>query len=496
MAKEPHASSRLWGGRFLSGPNAVAEHFGSSLRHDRRLWAVDLQGSRAYARALARCGLLTSQQLHEIEQGLEKVEAEWANGSIEELPHDEDIHSINERRLKEVIGEVAGMLHTGRSRNDQVVTDLRIWMRNSIDEVQSLLWLLIHNMVSRAATDIDLLFPGYTHMQRAQPVRWSHWIMGHAVALCRDADRLSELLCRTNVLPLGSGAIAGNPFNIDREFLRKELGFYSISLNSIDATGDRDFVVEYLFWASLLMLHLSRLAGDVILFCSVEFGFVSLDDAYSTGSSLMPQKKNPDSLELVRAMAGRLYGRLTGFMMQLKGISSGYSKDLQEDKEAVFDCHDTVRNVLHVITGVISTLKVNPEAMHDALSPEMLATDLAYYLVRKGVPFRKAHDLAGKAVILAEFQHIPLNQMSLEALRHVSPLFDQDVLAVWNFEHSVEQYKAAGGTSRSSVLQQITKLRQWLDSTFKESNVTPGDMISSNGKKDGEKAKPSASPHS
>uniref|UniRef100_A0A8C4WYL5 Argininosuccinate lyase n=1 Tax=Eptatretus burgeri TaxID=7764 RepID=A0A8C4WYL5_EPTBU len=241
----------------------------------------------------------------------------------------------------------------------------------------------------------------------------------YAVALCRDSDRLSELLCRTNVLPLGSGAIAGNPFNIDREFLRKELGFSSISLNSIDATGDRDFIAEYLFWASLLMSHLSRLASDVILFCSVEFGFISLDDAYSTGSSLMPQKKNPDSLELVRAMAGRLYGRLTGLMMQIKGLSSGYSKDLQADKEAVFDCHDTVHNVLHILTGIISTLKVNPEAMRNALSPEMLATDLAYYLVRKGVPFRKAHDTAGKAVILAESQHIPLNQMSPEALQHV-----------------------------------------------------------------------------
>uniref|UniRef100_A0A7N8Y0I6 Argininosuccinate lyase n=1 Tax=Mastacembelus armatus TaxID=205130 RepID=A0A7N8Y0I6_9TELE len=368
---------------------------------------------------------------------------EWSKGIFVIQPGDEDIHTANERRLKELIGEAAGKLHTGRSRNDQVVTDMRLWMRDAISTVTENALQLISTMVERAAAEIDVLFPGYTHMQRAQPIRWSHWILSHAVALSRDVDCLQEIKRRVNVLPL-------------------ELGFDAISLNSMDATGQRDFVVEFLFWASLCLTHLSKMAEDLMLYSTKEFSFITLSDAYSTGSSLMPQKKNADSLELIRSKAGRVFGRCAGFMMTLKGLPSSYNKDLQEDKEAMFDCYDTVHAVLQVTSGVMSTLKINQSVMEAALSPDMLATDLAYYLVRKGVPFREAHGISGKAVFTAESKNITLNQLTVEDLSAISPLFGSDVSSVWNYRSSVEQYSAPGGTAKSSVTAQVEHLRNWL----------------------------------
>uniref|UniRef100_A0A8I5U6L1 Argininosuccinate lyase n=1 Tax=Pongo abelii TaxID=9601 RepID=A0A8I5U6L1_PONAB len=439
MASE---SGKLWGGRFVGAVDPIMEKFNASIAYDRHLWEVDVQGSKAYSRGLEKAGLLTKAEMDQILHGLDKVAEEWAQGTFKLNSNDEDIHTANERRLKELIGETAGKLHTGRSRNDQVVTDLRLWMRQTCSTLSGLLWELIRTMVDRAEAERDVLFPGYTHLQRAQPIRWSHWILSHAVALTRDSERLLEVRKRINVLPLGSGAIAGNPLGVDRELLRAELNFGAITLNSMDATSERDFVAEFLFWASLCMTHLSRMAEDLILYCSKEFSFVQLSDAYSTGSSLMPQKKNPDSLELIRSKAGRVFGR--------------------EDKEAVFEVSDTMSAVLQVATGVISTLQIHQENMGQALSPDMLATDLAYYLVRKGMPFRQAHEASGKAVFMAETKGVALNQLSLQELQTISPLFSGDVSCVWDYGHSVEQYGALGGTARSSVDWQIRQVRALL----------------------------------
>ncbi|XP_023818374.1 argininosuccinate lyase [Oryzias latipes] len=454
--------NKLWGGRFVGDTDPIMEKFNASIGYDQRMWDADIRGSKAYVKALEKAQLVSSEEKEQILRGMDQISEEWSKGNFVIRPGDEDIHTANERRLKELIGAPAGKLHTGRSRNDQVVTDMRLWMRDAITTLTENSLQLISTMVERASVEIEVLFPGYTHMQRAQPIRWSHWILSHSVALSRDVDRLLEIKKRVNVLPLGSGAIAGTPLDIDRELLRKELGFDAISLNSMDATGQRDFVVEFLFWASLCLTHLSKMAEDLMLYSTKEFSFVTLSDAYSTGSSLMPQKKNADSLELIRSKAGRVFGRCAGFMMTLKGLPSTYNKDLQEDKEAMFECFDTVQAVLQVTTGVMSTLKINQNVMEAALSPDMLATDLAYYLVRKGVPFREAHGLSGKAVFKAESKNIALNRLTAEDLSDVSPLFGSDVSSVWDYSSSVEQYSAPGGTAKTSVVAQVEHLRNWL----------------------------------
>uniref|UniRef100_A0A2K6A317 Argininosuccinate lyase n=1 Tax=Mandrillus leucophaeus TaxID=9568 RepID=A0A2K6A317_MANLE len=402
MASE---SGKLWGGRFVGAVDPIMEKFNASIAYDRHLWEVDVQGSKAYSRGLEKAGLLTKAEMDRILHGLDKVAEEWAQGTFKLSPNDEDIHTANERRLKELIGETAGKLHTGRSRNDQVVTDLRLWMRQTCSTLSGLLWELIRTMVDRAEAECDILFPGYTHLQRAQPIHWRHWIMSHAVALTRDSERLLEVRKRINVLPLGSGAIAGNPLSVDRELLRAELHFGAITLNSMDATSERDFV---------------------------------------------------------RSKAGRVFGRCAGLLMTLKGLPSTYNKDLQEDKEAVFEVSDTMSAVLQVATGVISTLQIHRENMGQALSPDMLATDLAYYLVRKGMPFRQAHEASGKAVFMAETKGVALNELSLQELQTISPLFSGDVSCVWDYGHSVEQYGALGGTARSSIDWQIRQVRALL----------------------------------
>uniref|UniRef100_A0A8C1X447 Argininosuccinate lyase n=1 Tax=Cyprinus carpio TaxID=7962 RepID=A0A8C1X447_CYPCA len=443
--------NKLWGGRFVGNADPILEKFNASISYDQRLWEADIKGSKAYVKALQKAGLVTQNEMEQILTGLDKVFDEWSKGEFKIKPGDEDIHTkifyhqCSCLLLKEFIGDPAGKLHTGRSRNDQVATDMRLWLRDAINTLKELALQLISTMVERAAVEIEILCPGYTEgpaMQRAQPIRWSHWILSHAVALSRDAERLEDIRKHVNVMPLGSGAIAGNPFDIDRELLRQELNFDSISINSMDATGQRDFVAEFLFWASMCLTHLSKMAEDLILYSTKEFSFITLTDAYSTGSSLMPQKKNADSLELIRSKAGRVFGR--------------------EDKEAMFDTYDTVHAVLQVATGVISTLMVNQPAMERALSPDMLATDLAYHLVRKGMPFREAHSCAGKAVYIAESKNIHLSQITVEDLQTVSPLFDKDVSSVWDYNRSVEQYSAPGGTARSSVTAQIEHFRTWL----------------------------------
>uniref|UniRef100_A0A672LTX8 Argininosuccinate lyase n=1 Tax=Sinocyclocheilus grahami TaxID=75366 RepID=A0A672LTX8_SINGR len=426
--------NKLWGGRFVGNTDPIMEKFNASIAYDQRMWEADVKGSKAYVKALQKAGLVTQNEMEQILTGLDKVFDEWSKGEFKIKPGDEDIHTANERRLKEFIGDPAGKLHTGRSRNDQVATDTRLWLRDAINTLKELALQLISTMVERAAVEIEILCPGYTHMQRAQPIRWSHWILSHAVALSRDVERLEDIRKHVNVMPLGSGAIAGNPFNIDRELLRQVCLTECVCVYF--------WTAEFLFWASMCLTHLSKMAEDLILYSTKEFSFITLTDAYSTGSSLMPQKKNADSLELIRSKAGRVFGR--------------------EDKEAMFDTYDTVHAVLQVATGVISTLKVNQPAMEGALSPDMLATDLAYHLVRKGMPFREAHSCAGKAVYIAESKNIHLSQITVEDLQTVSPLFDKDVSSVWDYNRSVEQYSAPGGTARSSVTAQIEHFRTWL----------------------------------
>lgn len=463
MANDSEEGNKLWGGRFSGKVDPEMEKFNASIGFDKRMWKEDIMGSEAYVKAIEKVGLVTNEEMTEILHGLQKVKDEWSSGGFVLQPSDEDIHTANERRLKEIVGSVGGKLHTGRSRNDQAQVDARLWLKNEIKTLHSLFLELIKAFITRAKVEIDILMPGYTHMQRAQPIRWSHWLLSYTWALKRDAERLDELLKRVDANPLGSGAIAGNPFGIDRQFLAKELDFSAVTGNSMDAVGDRDYIIEFLFWASLLSTHLSRWAEDMILYSTKEFGFISLSDAYSTGSSLMPQKKNADSLELIRGKAGRIFGRCAGMQMTLKGIPSTYNKDLQEDKEPLFDVCDTLRGILQVATGTLITLKVHKENMLAALSPDMLATDLAYYLAKKGVPFREAHGLSGAAVHAAETKGCPLNELTVEDLKEVSPLFEEDVSEVWDYEHSVEQYTAEGGTAKSSVEEQINKLQDWLD---------------------------------
>ena len=449
----------LWGGRFDEAANPLLRQFNDSLPFDRRLWLEDIFGSMAYAEGLARAGILTIEESDLLLAGLEQVAQEWRDGIAQIEPGDEDIHTAVERRLGELIGSVAGKLHTGRSRNDQIATDQRWWLRNQIDDLDRLLAELIDAATERAETEIDVLMPGYTHLQPAQPIRWSQWLLSHTWAWQRDRERLADLGRRANRSPLGAGALAGNPFAVDRHALAADLGFDKPIPNSIDAVRDRDYVVEFLSWAALLGVHLSQLAEDLILWSSREFGFVSVAEQFSTGSSIMPQKRNPDSLELLRGKSGRLTGNLVALLTTLKGMPAAYNKDLQEDKEPLFDSVDTLLIALLVATGVVQTLSINPQRMQAALGDELLATDLAEHLVRRGVPFRQSHELVGRAVKRAEALDIPLGKLPLAEFQTISPEFGVDVATVFDFEQSVERRDVYGGTSRRAVQEQISELR-------------------------------------
>ncbi|MFZ1238557.1 MAG: argininosuccinate lyase [Anaerolineae bacterium] len=460
----PPASSspKLWGGRFDAAPDSLMEQFNASLPFDQALWAADIRGSQAYARALARAGLISLAERDQLLAGLDAVADEWARGVFVPRAGDEDIHTAVERRLGEIIGGVAGKLHTGRSRNDQVATDVRLWLRDQIDQLAAALCDLQAAVIALAEAHLAVLMPGTTHMQPAQPIRFSHWALSFFWMWQRDHERLTEVRRRVNVCPLGSGALAGTPFNVDRAALAAELGFDAISANSLDAVSDRDFVVEFLAWAALLGIHLSRLAEDLILWSNPQFGFVRVADAYSTGSSLMPQKRNPDAMELVRGKSGRLLGNLVSLLTTLKGLPSTYNKDLQEDKEPLFDTVTTLTLALPVTAGVLRTLQVNPTRMQAALSSDMLATDLADYLVRQGTPFRQAHHLVGQAVRRAEALGLTLSTLPLAELQAISPQFGADVAALWDFNHSVEQRATPGGTARAAVETQLRQARQIL----------------------------------
>lgn len=447
----------LWDGRFERQPDRLMWQFNASIGFDQRLYAADVEGSMAYARALARAGLITEAECTALVDGLEIVLDEFDGGTSAFQKEDEDIHTAVERRLAELIGPVAGKLHTGRSRNDQVATDLRVYLLAEMTDLSEALLNLQRAIVEKAEVHQGALMPGYTHLQQAQPLLFSHWLMSFFWKFQRDRQRLADARKRTQVCPLGAGALAGTPYPIDHQALASELGFAAAAENSVDAVSDRDFVVEFLAGAALLQVHLSGLAEDLILWASREFGFVQIDEAYSTGSSIMPQKRNPDSLELIRGKSGRVTGHLAGLLTTLKGLPSTYNKDLQEDKEALFDVVDTVKMELPIAAGVIRTLRVNESRMAAALDDALLATDLADYLVGKGVPFRQSHHLVGRAVRRAEELHLSLHELDLAEYRVLDPIFDEDLYAVFDFYQSVRARNSDGGTAPSAVQRQINQ---------------------------------------
>ncbi|SLM40876.1 argininosuccinate lyase [Lasallia pustulata] len=454
----------LWGGRFTGGLDPLMVSYNESIPYDRVLYAQDIAGSIAWARANHHQGILSASEFAAIEKGFKTVSEEWETGTFEIKPSvDEDIHTANERRLGEVIGtDVAGKLHTGRSRNEQIAADMRLWLRDELRKMEVWLSDLLKVVAARAESEIDVVMPGYTHLQRAQPIRWGHWLLSYGMAFATDLQRLREVIKRVNRSPLGCGALAGNPFGIDREAMAKELGFEGLLWNSMGAVADRDFAVETMQWGATLMGHMSRWAEDLIIYSSAEFGFVRLADAYSTGSSLMPQKKNPDSLELLRGKSGRIFGQMAGFMYTLKGLPSTYNKDLQESVEPLLDCVKTVGDSVQIATGVLSTLAIQPQKMLAALTPDMLATDLADYLVRKGVPFRETHHISGQVVALAEKEGTPMDKLSFKQLQGVDSRFEEDVESCFDYERSVEMRMAKGGTSKGCVREQISVLKDLL----------------------------------
>ncbi len=453
----------LWGGRFSEPSDDDLRALQDSMRFDVRMYAQDIAGSIAYAGAIAAAGVITADEAATIIAGLQQVKAEFDNDTFDLQAGDEDIHSAVERRLTELVGAIGGKLHTGRSRNDQVATDFRLWVMAAIGEVDALLAGLQQALIEQAEQHTDTLMPGYTHLQPAQPIVAAHWLMSFFWMLARDRDRLADAKNRANVSPLGSGALAGTPFAIDRAALAEALGFNSYSQNSLDAVSDRDFVAETLFTLALMSTHLSRLAEDIIIYSNPLFGYITLNDRYSTGSSLMPQKRNADPMELARGKTGRLIGHLTGLLTTLKGLPSTYNKDLQEDKESVFDAVDTVKKLLPVVIAIIHTLHLNPEKMRAALDEDMLATDLADYLVQRGLPFRQAHHVSGQAVTLAGGQGKRLSQLTLKELQGLSDLFSADVAQVFDFAASVARRKAPGGTAPDAVREQIKAAKHWLE---------------------------------
>jgi argininosuccinate lyase len=452
----------MWGGRFSGSLDQRMKLFNDSFPFDRRMWDEDIRGSRAWARQIATTGVITADELATIDAGLEAVRAEFAAGTFEPQPGDEDIHTAVERRLGELAGGVAGKLHTGRSRNDQVATDIRLWVLGAIARADAALRELQEALLAQADAAGDAIIPGYTHLQRAQPVLLAHWLLAHFWPLQRDRERLADAAKRTAVLPLGSGAIAGTPLAIDREALAADLGLSAISPNSMDATSDRDFIAEFLFCSALIGVHVSRLAEDIVLYSTSEFGFVTLADAYSTGSSLMPQKKNPDSFELLRGKSGRLVGSLITLLVVLKGLPSSYDKDLQEDKEPLFDAADTLELALPVAAGAIATATFHHAKMRAALDEAMLATDLADYLVNRGVPFREAHKVTGVLVREAELKHTTLSGLSFETFRSAHATFDEDVLDMFSFERSVAARNVPGATAPDAVRAQLALARSSL----------------------------------
>ena len=460
----------MWKGRFAGETSDLVLRLGESVSFDWRLYAHDIRGSVAHSKALVRAGILTAEEQSRIESGLRDILGEIEAGKFEFRVDLEDIHMNIESRLTERIGEAGAKLHTARSRNDQVAVDVRMYCRDELDAIRDRVQALQAALVAVARRFRDAVMPGYTHLQRGQPVLFAHHLLAYVEMLDRDLSRLAETRARLNVMPLGSGALAGSTLVLDREFLAQELGFDSVTRNSMDAVSDRDFVAETLFDLALLGVHLSRFGEDVVLWASAEFGFVRLSDAHTTGSSLMPQKKNPDVAELTRGKSGRLLGNLVSLLTTLKGLPMTYNRDLQEDKEPLFDSIDTAKLVLEVFAEMVGAMDACEDRMARAAGdPFLLATDVADYLVQRGVPFRRAHEVVGKLTALCIREKRDFPQLSLEEYRRFSEAFEEDVFGVFDLRRALAARRAIGAPSPENVLAEIELWEGRLGSTVAQS---------------------------
>ena len=453
---------KLWGGRFTGEADETFREFNRSFSFDKQLLHADIAGSMAHAGGLFRAGVITAEEHERIVAGLNEIRREAADPQKLESD-DEDVHSFIESRLIAKIGEAGKKLHTGRSRNDQVATAFRIWVRETSSELSGLVRDLQNALVAAAERHRDAVLPGYTHLQRAQPIMWAHWCLAYFEMCERDRARLAAAASRANTMPLGAGALAGTSYDIDRDAVAAELGFSSVTANSLDAVSDRDFAIEFVGACAIAMMHLSRLAEDLILYASTEFGFVSLSDAVSTGSSLMPQKKNPDALELIRGKAGRVFGHHAALLAVMKGLPLAYNKDMQEDKEAVFDTAETVSLSLRVARIVLDNLTVNEDVTRSvALSGYLNATELADHLVSLGRPFRTAHDIAGRLVLKAIDQGKELHELSLDELRSEDAAIDERVFEALTLESTLGRRSVSGGTSPARVREALAAAKERL----------------------------------
>jgi len=460
-------SNRMWGGRFAEGPDAIMEEINASIDYDRKLYRQDIAGSQAHVRMLAACDIVAAEDAEAIAHGLDTIRSEIEAGEFNFSRALEDIHMNIEARLAELIGPAAGRLHTARSRNDQVATDFRMWVRDTLDALDGQFTDLIRVLSERALEHAGTVMPGFTHLQSAQPVTFGHHLMAYVEMFARDRSRMRDARARMNECPLGSAALAGTSFPIDREMTATALGFDRPTANSLDAVSDRDFVLEAVSAAAIASMHLSRLAEEIVIWCSAQFGFVTLSDRFSTGSSIMPQKKNPDAAELVRAKTGRIYGAQTALLVMMKGLPLAYSKDMQEDKEQAFDALPNLSLALAAMTGMIGDLTVNQKAMKQAAgSGYSTATDLADWLVRVlGMPFRDAHHVTGRVVALAVQKNLTLHRLPLADLQAIEPRITEDVFSVLSVDKSVRSRVSLGGTAPANVRKQA---RKWLKALERE----------------------------
>jgi argininosuccinate lyase len=463
MQQDTPGAGKAWSGRFSEAVDSLTQRFNASVDFDKRLAEFDIQGSLAHARMLARCGIIGERDLADIERGMAQILDEIRSGRFDWKLEREDVHFNIEYRLTELVGDAGKRLHTARSRNDQVATDIRLWLRDAIDEIQHLLQRVRERLLDSAERHAGTLMPGFTHMQVAQPVSFGHHLMAYFEMFTRDAGRLADARTRMNRLPLGASALAGTSFPIDRESVARELGFDGVAENSLDAVSDRDFAVEFLAAGALVMAHVSRLSEELILWMNPRFGFVRIADRFCTGSSIMPQKKNPDVPELMRGKTGRVYGSLVALLTLIKGQPLAYNKDNQEDKEPLFDAADTLRDVLAILGELLQGVEPVPARMREALSEGFAtATDLADYLVRKGLPFRDAHEVVARAVRAAEQSDRGLEGLALEELRAFSPLIESDVQGVLTPEGSAASRRHIGGTAPEAVRAAIARARSRL----------------------------------
>lgn len=454
---------KLWSGRFTKDTDKLTEDFNASISFDCRMYRQDIRGSMAHAAMLAKQGIISSQEAELILNGLKEIEKEIEEGKLSFTAEAEDVHMNIETFLIQKIGETGKKLHTARSRNDQVALDLRLYMKDEMAEIRSLLLELEETLLILAEKHMETIMPGYTHLQKAQPVSLAHHLMAYFEMLRRDVDRLEDCYKRTDYMPLGSGALAGTSFDLDRDFVREELGFAHITRNSLDAVSDRDFALEFMAFASILMMHLSRFSEELILWSTEEFGFVEMDDAFSTGSSIMPQKKNPDLAELVRGKTGRVYGDLMALLTVMKGLPLAYNKDMQEDKESLFDAVDTVKKCLLVFTPMLKTARFNRENMSKGAKGGFTnATDLADYLVSKGIPFRHAHEIVGKAVLYCIEKGKTLEELSIGEYKEMTPLIEEDVYQFLDVKVCVARRQVKGGPAPQQVVLAIDEGKEWI----------------------------------